>query len=499
MFESLTERLSGVFRKLGGRATLDAASVDAALDEVRLALLDADVNLRVVRSFIKQVRESCLGRDAEKRFTPAQQVVRAVHAELTALLGGDDTGLDLSGPPPHIFMLVGLQGSGKTTSAGKLAWYLRERGSKPYFVPADVYRPAAIEQLASLAASLGMPCYPSTPFMAPVDIALNSLTAAREAGCDVILLDTAGRLHIDEALMRELVAIKERVRPQEILFVADAMTGQDAIGVAEAFNNALDISGVLLTKMDGDARGGAALSIRFATGKSIKLVGVGEKISELEPFYPERMAGRILGMGDMLTLVEKAQTAIDLEDARELERKFRKAEFNFEDFRTHMRGMKKLGSLENLLKLVPGMGELRRRLGGMAAPDREMAKFEAMIDSMTKKERLQPSLIDQSRKRRIASGSGVDVADVNRLINQFGQMRLVMQRMAGGGGKIPKGIPGLGGRLPRLPAAPMPGGLEAEGFGLPGSDPVFALSGEEQKKLRRKRKEERQRKKKNRR
>ncbi|MDR3176801.1 MAG: signal recognition particle protein [Desulfovibrio sp.] len=496
MFESLTDRLSGVFRKLGGRATLDAASVDAALDEVRLALLDADVNLRVVRSFVEKVRESCLGRDAEKRFTPAQQVVRAVHAELTALLGGEDKALDLSGPPPHIFMLVGLQGSGKTTSAGKLAWHLRDQGRKPYFVPADVYRPAAIEQLATLAASLDMPCYPSTPLMAPADIAVESLIAAKEAGCDVILLDTAGRLHIDEALMRELVEIKERVRPQEILFVADAMTGQDAVGVAEAFNDALDISGVLLTKMDGDARGGAALSIRFATGKSIKLVGVGEKISELEPFYPERMAGRILGMGDMLTLIEKAQTAIDREDAEDLERKFRKAEFNFEDFRTHMRGMKKLGSLENLLKLVPGMGEIRRRLDGVA-PDREMAKFEAMINSMTKKERLKPSLIDQSRKRRIAAGSGVDVADVNRLIKQFGQMRLMMQRMAGGGGKMPKGVPGLGGRLPRLPTAPLPGGLEAGN--LPVTGPVFAVSVEEQKKMRRKRKEERQRKKKNRR
>ncbi|MDR0827095.1 MAG: signal recognition particle protein [Desulfovibrio sp.] len=502
MFESLSERLSDVFRKFGGRAGLDAASVDAALGEVRLALLDADVNLKVVRTFIENVREKCLGGDEEKRLTPAQQVVRVVHSELTALLGGEGGGLDLSGRPPHVLMLTGLQGSGKTTTAGKLAFYLRDLGHKPYFVPADVYRPAAIEQLASLASGLDMPCYPSTPFMNPVDIARDSIKAAQEAGCDVILLDTAGRLHIDETLMRELTAIKENIRPREILFVADAMTGQDAVGVAEAFDAALDISGVILTKMDGDARGGAAFSIRSVTGKNIKFVGIGEKISELEPFYPERVAGRILGMGDMLTLIEKAQASIEQEDAEELERKFRKAEFNFEDFRTQMRRMKKLGSVENLLKLVPGMGELRRRLGGIAAPDKEMNKLEAMINSMTKKERQRPGIINPSRKQRIAAGSGVTVADVNRLLKQFEQMRTMMQRMAGGGGKMPRGIPGLGGGLPRFPGANLPAGMDAQALGLmPNADmgAGFTQSTEEQQKLRKKRKEERQRKKKNRR
>jgi signal recognition particle subunit SRP54 len=513
MFDSLSDRLGGVFRKFGGRARLDESNIQEGLREVRLALLEADVNFKVVGDFIERVRERCFGSEVAGNLHPAQQVVKIVHEELVVLLGGEAGGLHLEGEGPHVVMLVGLQGSGKTTTAGKLAHWLREQNHKPYFVPADVYRPAAIEQLATLAAQLGMPCYPSTPLMNPVDIAANAVSEAKAAGCDVVLLDTAGRLHIDETLMRELVSIRDRVHPREILFVADAMTGQDAVTVAEAFDKALDSTGVVLTKMDGDARGGAALSIRSVTGKSVKFVGMGEKISELELFYPDRVAGRILGMGDMLTLIEKAQTAIDAEEAEELTRKFQKAEFNFEDFRTQMRRMKKLGSLEGLLKLVPGMGGIRRKLGDMSMPDRELAKVEAMIGSMTKKERLDPKIINPSRKQRIARGSGVTVANVNQLLKQFDAMRDMMKRLMGGGGKMPKGMPGLGGRMPRVPGG-MPGGALPElgmpglgGYGGPGlsSDsmvspisPISPISEEEQKKLRQKRKDERKRKKKNR-
>lgn len=499
MFDNLSDRLSEVFRKFSGRAQLDASNIQEGLREVRLALLEADVNFKVVKDFIEQVRERCLGIEVAKNLNPAQQVVKIVHEELVALLGGEAAGLALEGPSPRVIMMVGLQGSGKTTSSGKLAYWLRQQKHKPYLVPADVYRPAAIEQLATLAAQLDMPCYPSTTLMRPVDIAQAAVKEAANAGCDVVLLDTAGRLHIDETLMQELVAIRERVRPAEILFVADAMTGQDAVTVAEAFDKALDISGVVLTKMDGDARGGAALSIKSVTGKSVKFVGMGEKVSELEPFFPDRIAGRILGMGDMLTLIEKAQSAIDTEEAEELARKFQKAEFNFEDFRVQMRRMKKLGSLEGLLKLIPGMGALKQKMGDMAIPDKELAKVEAIINSMTSKERLEPKIINPGRKQRIARGSGVGVADVNQLLKQFETMRGMMQRLTGGGGKMPKGMPGLGGAMPRLPGRmpSLPGGLGLDGGPDMGGH-GGVLSEEQMKKLRQKRKEERRRKKKNR-
>lgn len=502
MFDSLSDRLGGVFRKFGGVARIDESNIQEGLREVRLALLEADVNFKVVKDFIERVRERCLGSEVAKNLTTAQQVVKVVHEELVDLLGGESSGLNLSGPAPHVVMMVGLQGSGKTTSSGKLAHWLREQGKKPYFVPADVYRPAAIEQLQTLAGQLDMPCYPSTTMMNPVDIAAEAVKAASAEGCDVVLVDTAGRLHIDEPLMRELVSIKERVRPQEILFVADAMTGQDAVTVAEAFDGALDITGVVLTKMDGDARGGAALSIKSVTGKSVKFVGMGEKIGELEPFFPDRVAGRILGMGDMLTLIEKAQSTIEVEEAEELTRKFQKAEFNFEDFRTQMRRMKKLGSIEGLLKLIPGMGAMSKQLSEMKGKDKEMAKVEAIINSMTKKERLSPKLINASRKQRIAKGSGVTVAEVNQLLKQFEQMRSMMQRLTGGGGKLPKGMPGMGGRMPRIPAGAMPGMAGIPGMDMPGGYGGGALppvADEEQKKIRQKRKEERKRKKKNRR
>jgi len=501
MFDSLSDRLGGVFSKFSGRAQLDESNIQEGLREVRLALLEADVNFKVVKDFIDRVRERALGSDVPKNLNPAQQVVKIVHEELVTLLGGEASGLNLSGKPPHVIMMVGLQGAGKTTSTGKLAHWLREKGHKPYFVPADVYRPAAIEQLATLAGQLGMPCYPSSSMMNPVDIAADAIRKAGTAGCDVVLLDTAGRLHIDEALMQELVTIKGRVLPQEILFVADAMTGQDAVTVAEAFDQTLDITGVVLTKMDSDARGGAALSIKSVTGKSVKFVGMGEKISELEPFFPARIAGRILGMGDMLTLIEKAQTTIEAEEAEELARKFQKAEFSFEDFRTQMRRMKKIGSLEGLLKLIPGMGNISQKLGNSAVPDKEMGKVEAILDSMTKQERLDPKVINASRKQRIAKGSGRTVAEVNQLIKQFDTMRGMMQKLTGGGGKMPKGMPGFGGGMPGMGMDGMLGMPPGMG-GMPGmggvSGGMSGVSDEEQKKLRQKRKDERKRKKKNR-
>lgn len=521
MFESLSDRLSGVFRKLSGRSQLNEENIQEGLREVRLALLEADVNFKVVKDFIERVREGCLGIEVNKNLSPAQQVVKIVNDELVALLGGDATSLNLSGKAPHVIMMVGLQGSGKTTSTGKIAHWLRAGKHRPYLVPADVYRPAAIEQLTTLARQLDMPCYPSTVMMPPVDIARAALKEAEAAGCDVILLDTAGRLHIDETLMRELVNIKAAVQPREILFVADAMTGQDAVTAAEAFNTALGITGVVLTKMDGDARGGAALSIKSVTGQSVKFVGMGEKITELEPFYPDRIAGRILGMGDMLTLIEKAQTSFDEEEAEELARKMQKAEFDFEDFRTQMRRMRQMGSLESLLKLIPGMGGLRKKLGDMSLPEKEMTRVEAIINSMTKKERHSPKIINPSRKQRIAKGSGTTVADVNKLLKQFDNMRDMMKKLTGGGGKMPKGMgnpPGLskGKGLPAPGGMPdlgsMGGGLAGLGGmggipgmggfpgmgGMPGMGGGEGLSPEEHKKLRAKRKAERQRKKKKR-
>ncbi len=506
MFESLSDKLSGVFKKLSGRSQLSEENIQDSLREVRLALLEADVNFKVVKDFIEQVRTACLGIEVGKKLNPAQQVVKIVHDELVKLLGGSASTLNLAGKKPHIIMMVGLQGSGKTTSTGKIANWLSSQKHKPYLVPADVYRPAAIEQLKVLANQLQMPCYPSTTMMPPVEIAKAAVQEAVLAGCDVILLDTAGRLHIDENLMQELVNIKQAVNPAEILFVADAMTGQDAVTAAEAFNAALGITGVVLTKMDGDARGGAALSIKSVTGQSVKFVGMGEKISELEPFYPERIAGRILGMGDMLTLIEKAQTSMDEEEAELLAKKMQKAEFDFEDFRTQMKRMRQMGSLESLLKMIPGMGGLTKKLGDMSVPEKEMLKVDAIIGSMTKKERHTPKIINPSRKIRIAKGSGTTVADVNKLLKQFETMRDMMKKLTGGGGKMPKGMGDMGnllGKNKALPNAQNPmgamGGMGGLG-GFPGMPSIGGeeLSEEERKKLRAKKKAERQRKKKNR-
>ncbi|MFP5257728.1 MAG: signal recognition particle protein, partial [Acidobacteriota bacterium] len=451
MFDSLTDRLEDVFRKIRGQARLTEENVQTALREVRLALLEADVNFKVVKDFVERVRERAVGQDVLKSLNPGQQVVKIVHEELIEILGGQATDLDLTGNPT-VIMVVGLQGSGKTTTCAKLALKLRrELKRKPYLVPADVYRPAAIDQLHKLAAQLDLEAYPSTPDQNPVDICNAALAEAKRTGHDVVLLDTAGRLHIDEVLMDELAAIKANCQPNEILFVADAMTGQDAVNVAASFNERLDITGVVLTKMDGDARGGAALSVRQVTGKPIKLVGTGEKVSDLELFYPDRAASRILGMGDILTLIEKAQTDVNVEEAAEMERKLRKAQFTLEDFRTQMRRIKKLGSLEGLLKLVPGMSQVRKQLGEVQMPEKEMARVEAIINSMTKAERETPKLINTSRRERIAKGSGTTVLEVSQLLKNFTQMQKMMQRMMGGKGMpaMPKMPPGM--KMPGMP------------------------------------------------
>nr|WP_287411146.1 signal recognition particle protein [Pseudodesulfovibrio sp.] len=475
MFESLQERLGNTFSKFSGQKTLDENNIKDGLREVRLALLEADVNFKVVKQFVDQVKERALGDEVMKGLDPGQQIIKIVNEELIELLGGEQQGLDIKAKPLKL-MMVGLQGSGKTTSSGKLAMFLRKQhGKKPYLVPADVYRPAAIDQLNTLARQLDVPVYPSTTDMNPVDICKDALVKAEELGCDLILFDTAGRLHIDEELMGELVNIKKECQPQEILFVADAMTGQDAVTVAESFNQKLEISGVILTKMDGDARGGAALSIKTVTGKSVKFVGVGEKLSELELFHPDRIASRILGMGDMMTLIEKAQGEIDEEEAKVMAEKMAKAEFDFEDFLGHMRKLKKLGSMEGLLKMIPGMGNIMKQMGDNVMPEDEMKRTEAIISSMTLKERRQPKLINASRKERIAKGSGVKVADVNSLIKNFKQMSKVMQSMMGGGKKkkgkfgLPN-LPGLGGgKMPDMDALGGMGGMPGMP-GMPGMD-----------------------------
>jgi len=490
MFDSLTDRLDDVFRKIRGHARLTEENIQAALREVRLALLEADVNFKVVKDFVERVRERAMGQDVLKSLTPGQQVVKVVHEELIELLGGQAQTLDLSASPA-VIMVVGLQGSGKTTTCAKLALKLRrEFKRKPYLVPADVYRPAAIDQLHKLASQLDIAAYPSTPDQNPVDICKAALEEAKRTGHDVVLLDTAGRLHIDATLMDELVAIKAATTPGEILFVADAMTGQDAVTVAAAFNERLNLSGVVLTKMDGDARGGAALSVRQVTGKAIKLVGTGEKVSDLEVFHPDRAASRILGMGDILTLIEKAQTDVDATEAAEMERKLRKAQFTLEDFRTQMRRVKKLGSLEGILKLIPGMSQVRKQLGEVQMPEKEMARVEAIINSMTKAERATPKLINTSRRERIARGSGCTVLEVSQLLKNFAQMQKMMQRMMGGKGmpampKMPGGMRGM----PQMPGMP-PGmaGMPAMPGAEAGSKAAAKAAAKKKKEKRKKRK-----------
>jgi len=432
MFENLTEKFNRTFKRLRGRGKLTESNVKEALREVRLALLEADVHYKVAKNFVADIGQRAVGAEVLDSLTPGQQLVKIVSEELTRLMGGTSVALELTGRTPLIYMLVGLQGSGKTTTAGKLALALKDLNRHPCLVPADVYRPAAIEQLHTLGGQIDVPVYPATTQMDPVDIGVAALEFASQQGCDILILDTAGRLHIDSELMAELQRLKAKLQPREILLVADAMTGQDAVQVAESFNQALSLTGVILTKMDGDARGGAALSIRNVTGTPIKLVGMGEKLDALEDFHPERMASRILGMGDVLSLIEKAQKVFDEKQALKLQEKLAKDEFSLEDFRDQLRQIKKMGSLEEILSMIPGLGQMKQ-LKQFKPDEQEIARTEAIINSMTPQERRNHTIINASRRRRIAGGSGTSVQEVNKLLKSYAQMRRMLRNLKKGG------------------------------------------------------------------
>ncbi|MDL1972312.1 MAG: signal recognition particle protein [Deltaproteobacteria bacterium] len=433
MFESLSEKLNNVFRKLKGRGKLNEENIKDALKEIKFALLEADVNYKVVKDFLESVREKALGQEVMRSLTPAQQVIKIVHEEMVALMGGKCSEINLKGPIPVPIMLVGLQGSGKTTTCAKLARFLKnKKHRKPYLVPADIYRPAAIDQLKKLGDQIGVDVYLPTPNEDPLEICENAMKKAKMNGYDTLVIDTAGRLHINEKMMNELEIIKQRVRPREILLVADAMTGQDAVNIAKTFNEKLDIDGVILTKTEGDARGGAALSIKAVTKKPIKFIGVGEKIDALELFHPERMASRILGMGDILSFIEKAQEAIDKERAKELEKKLRRSEFTLEDFREQLRQIRKMGPLEEILSMIPGFGQLKQ-FKHLKIDEKELIRIEAAINSMTRQERLHPEIINGSRRKRIARGSGVSVQEINRLLKNYAQAKKMIKRLTKAG------------------------------------------------------------------
>jgi signal recognition particle subunit SRP54 len=431
MFESLSDRLEGIFKKLKGRGFLKEEDVLAALKEIRMALLEADVNFKVVKGFVEKVEVRAVGKEVIESITPGQQVVKIVNDELCALMGGGHSKINLAPNPPTVIMLVGLHGSGKTTTAAKLAYNFKKDGRRPMLVALDTGRPAAIDQLKALGSQIDIPVYATQPGDNPVRIFPESLNKANLEGRDILILDTAGRLHIDEQLMGELETLKEEAKPKEIMLVADAMTGQDAVNIAKSFNDRLDLQGVILTKMDGDARGGAALSIVSVTGKPIKFIGVGEKIDFLEPFHPERMASRILGMGDVVSLVEKAQEAVDLEEALKLEDKLKKDRFTFEDLRNQIKQIKKMGPLENILGMIPGLG---KQLKGVNIDDNAFVKVEAIINSMTVQERNNYVILNGSRKRRIASGSGTTVAEVNKLVKQHLAMKKMLKKFKRGKG-----------------------------------------------------------------
>ncbi len=437
MFDHLTDKLSQVFKKLRGHGKLTEQNIQEALREVRMALLEADVHFRVVKDFIESVQERAVGKEVMASLTPAQQVIKVVHQELVNLMGTEDRQIRLSGNPPVPLMFVGLHGCGKTTTVAKLGRLLKEDGRVPYLVPADIYRPAAVEQLHTLASLVEVAFYEPHQGESPVEICRKAMDNAAKRGYDTLLIDTAGRLHIDEALMNELRQIKGAILPREILLVADAMTGQDAVNIATSFNNQLTINGVILTKMDGDARGGAALSIRAVTGSPIKYIGVGEKVDAIEIFHPDRMASRILGMGDVLSLIEKAEVAFDEKKAKELERKIRKAEFTLADFKDQLMQIRKLGSLESLLPMIPGLSKVKG-LGPFHLAEKELVKVEAIINSMTIQERRNHNIINGKRRLRIARGSGTTVQDVNRLLKQYVLTRKMLGKMKKG--RL-KGIP----------------------------------------------------------
>lgn len=444
MFDNLSDKLQGVFSQLSNRGKLSEADVDAALRQVRLALLEADVNFKVAKDFVKRVRERAVGTEVTKSLTPAQQVIKIVHEELIATLG-ESARLDLSGDPPHVIMLVGLQGSGKTTTAAKLALSLRKSGQRPLLVAADTYRPAAVQQLEVLGKQLDIPVHSEGTNVRPPKICANAVKRARDSAYNVVLLDTAGRLHIDDEMMHELEQVKAKTSPQEVLLVVDAMTGQDAVRVADDFNKQVGVTGLILTKVDGDARGGAAISVRAVTGVPIKYMGVGEKADALEVFHPDRLASRILGMGDVLTAIEKAQEVMDQDQAVKMGQKLVKGEFDLEDFRDQLQQIKKMGPISQILDMLPGMSQLTQDLSPDMT-DQQMKMIEAIINSMTPGERRNPRIINASRKRRIAKGSGTSVMDVNDLLSQFRQMQRMMKQLSGGG-KRGRGMRGLMGML----------------------------------------------------
>ena len=443
-FESLTEKLSNAFKKLRSKGKLTESDVKEAMREVRLALLEADVNFKVAKDFTNRVTEKAVGTEILESLTPGQQVVKLVNDELVELMGGAAVRIAVPNHPPCIIMLCGLQGSGKTTHAGKLAYMMRKEGRHPLLVACDVYRPAAIEQLKVVGAKAGVEVFEMGQIN-PVKITQEALKYAKDHGNDTVIIDTAGRLHIDEALMNELKEVKAAVKPHEIMLVVDAMTGQDAVNVAKSFNEALGIDGVILTKLDGDTRGGAALSVRAVTGKPIKFVGTGEKQEDLEPFYPSRMASRILGMGDVLSLIEKAEQNLDEKNALELQQKLKTSTFDFNDLLAQFQQMRKMGPLKNLIGMIPGMSQ---QLGDVEIDDRMIDRIEAIIYSMTPREREKPDLLNASRKRRIAAGSGMKVEDVNRLVKQIEMMQKMFKQMGGKGGKglrnMMRGMGGMG-------------------------------------------------------
>lgn len=443
-FDGLSARLSEVFKKLRGLGRLTEKDVNEAMRQVRLALLEADVSFKIVKEFVANVTAKAVGEEVMRSLTPGQHVIKIVNEELVALMGGTGAKLTFSPKSPTVFMLVGLQGAGKTTTGGKIAGQLRKQGKKPLLVACDVYRPAAVKQLQVVGAGYNVPVFEQGTDKNPVDIAKAGIAHAEHMGLDVVIIDTAGRLHIDDELMDELVNIKTAVRPQEILLVVDAMTGQDAVNVAENFSDKVGVDGVIVTKLDSDTRGGAVLSVRRITGKPIKFVGMGEKMDELEPFYPDRMANRILGMGDVLTLIEKAQSVIDEEEAAKLEQKFRKMDFNLEDFLGQIQQIKKMGPLKNILGMIPGMNNLN--IGDMDINDKAFVGAEAIIRSMTPKERNNPDLLNASRKRRVADGSGRSVQEINQLLKNFDNMKKMMKQFSDVG-KMGKGKKG-GFRLP---------------------------------------------------
>jgi len=429
VFEGLAEKLQNALGKLKGKGKLSEKDVDSAMREVKLALLEADVNFKVVKNFINTVRERAVGAEVMESLTPGQQVIKIVNEELTKLMGEKESKIEFSNTPPTVIMMCGLQGAGKTTTSGKLAALLKKKGKRPLLVACDVYRPAAIKQLEVVGEKVEVPVFTMGDKQNPVNIAKASVEHGKKNGNDVIIIDTAGRLHIDESLMEELENIKNQVKPTEILLVVDAMTGQDAVTVAESFNDKLGISGVILTKLDGDARGGAALSIRAVTNKPIKFVGMGEKLDQLEIFYPNRMASRILGMGDVLSLIEKAQASFDEKKALELEKKLRSQQFTFEDFLEQLQQMKNMGPMSQILEMIPGVNS--KQLKNLNVDEKELVHIEAIIQSMTKEERLDPSIIDGSRRKRIAKGSGTSIQEVNKLLKQFNETKKMLKKFSG--------------------------------------------------------------------